>query len=281
MKSKSHGRMGFTLVELLVVIAIIGILVALLLPAVQAAREAARRMQCSNSLKQIGLAMHNYHDASETFPQGHAGQRYWTFRAALLPYLEQYAMYELIDYSGPNCYAAYDGVPDAEDLDAQVVKAFLCPTDPFAGQAYRLPFLGFDGLHVCTPYMGISGSTTSAADGVLFNDSSVRISDIADGASNTIVVGERGVPSGLYWGWCFCAVGNDSKGNRDAVLSTDQGLSAGEPSGVHNGHFWSYHSGGAQFLRGDGSAGLIGYSIDFNTFQAMSTRGAGEVIATN
>jgi len=269
---------GFTLVELLVVIAIIGILVSLLLPAVQAAREAARRMHCSNNLKQLGLSLHNYHTAHSSLPMGHVPQRYWTFRVALLPYLEQLAVYDLVDYAGPHCYEAYHGVPDDEDAGKIEMAVFSCPSDPNSGKLWRNGLWDFDGLHVSTQYLGVSGTDWNHYNGPLYNGSAVRIGDIRDGTSNTIVIGERGIPDGLYWGWTVCAVGNDGGGNHDAVLSTALGLSSGNGDGTHNGHYWGNHSGGAQFALCDGSVQFLSEAIDFQLFQDLSTTAGGEVI---
>src|SRR4051812_47226799 len=102
-------RRGFTLVELLVVIAIIGILVSLLLPAVQAAREAARRTQCQNNLRQYGVAIHNYHDVIKYLPIGNTWGRMWTFQSRILPYMEQQNIYQLIDYTYPSTCFDFGG----------------------------------------------------------------------------------------------------------------------------------------------------------------------------
>src|SRR5688500_8224867 len=131
---RSPGRnLGFTLVELLVVIAIIGILVALLLPAVQAAREAGRRSQCQNNIRQYGLAIHNYHDVYRALPIG-LTNRYWTFQSMVLPYLEQKNVYELIDYSyAGDCFSYGASRPAALDPGNRVVPVDQCPSDPLSG----------------------------------------------------------------------------------------------------------------------------------------------------
>src|SRR5262249_39363554 len=134
---KSHRRSGFTLIELLVVIAIIGILIALLLPAVQTAREAARRMQCTNNLKQIGLALHNYHDTVRAFPMGRDGGSS-SVQGRIRPYTEQTSLFDAINFSvGWN-------TPPNTSVQAANVSAFLCPSDSltdlpagWAGNNYR------------------------------------------------------------------------------------------------------------------------------------------------
>jgi len=195
---------GFTLIELLVVIAIIAILIALLLPAVQQAREAARRTQCRNNLKQIGLALHNYHDIYNTFPPGYTarnvrrtdpvmaetGQGYaWSF--AILPQIDQSNLTNQID---TNLNAHDPG--NLSIASTTTLKSFLCPTDPAptvfdvtdgAGTTYTLPTSNYVGI------LGYGSVTMNAGDstGVFFRNSRVRFRDITDGTSNTICVGER------------------------------------------------------------------------------------------
>ena len=197
-------RKGFTLIELLVVIAIIAILIALLLPAVQQAREAARRTQCKNNLKQIGLALHNYHDIFTTFPPGYiarnvtstdpvsaeTGQGYaWSF--AILPQIDQANMVNSID---TNLNA--DDPGNLALAQSTVLKGFLCPTDPApeffdvtnaVGSTIRMPSSNYVGI------FGYGSVTMNAGDGtgVFYRNSHTLFRDITDGTSNTLCVGER------------------------------------------------------------------------------------------
>lgn len=209
-------RRGFTLVELLVVIAIIGILVALLLPAVQAAREAARRMSCGNNLKQIALAIHNYHDTYKTFPPIRGGQLAsgafypgcqpwfnstgWSWRALILPFVEQQPLYDQINFSvvrDTTCYSAAPPFTGTKDPNQVVIPAYECPSEAWSPNGANAP----------TNYAGIWGSNANAFDGNsnrlgVFGMGSqvsvVRMAGISDGTSNTAMVGEvyRGVP---FW----------------------------------------------------------------------------------
>jgi prepilin-type N-terminal cleavage/methylation domain-containing protein/prepilin-type processing-associated H-X9-DG protein len=188
-------RRAFTLVELLVVIAIIGVLVALLLPAVQAAREAARRSSCTNNLRQIGLALQNHHAALLKFPPGRGAPtpRIFSPHAFLLAFMEQNSLAALIDldeapapFSTPT--TSYDGVRN-HAAAVSIASALLCPADPLLG---RVP----SSEYGATNYAGCAGSgassgTLTGADGVFFLGSAVRIKDITDGTSNTAAFSER------------------------------------------------------------------------------------------
>jgi prepilin-type N-terminal cleavage/methylation domain-containing protein/prepilin-type processing-associated H-X9-DG protein len=279
---RTHAA-GFTLVELLVVIAIIGILIALLLPAVQAAREAARRSQCQNNLKQYGLALQSYHDVHQRFPIGVVVNRYWNFHSALLPYLEGQAVYQLIDYKFGNTCFAYGALrPPAQDPGNRVLNVDICPSEPNGGKIWSTDAATF-GYHGCTEYLGVLGTSTAVNDGMLFWGSSLGMRDAIDGTSNTVIMGERGIPNDLYWGWTYCGAGvveadGVARGNGDGVCATGLGFGPGLPDGNHNLHFWSYHPGGAQFLFLDGSVRFLSYTIDFTTYQAVSTRAGGEVL---
>lgn len=226
---KRTKKRGFTLIELLVVIAIIAILIALLLPAVQQAREAARRTQCKNNLKQLGLAFHNYHDAHGTFPpanvvatpwvdscpEGTCG--HWSWAAMLLPYIDQGPVYSLLDVGNTPLPTA-TSTPAMLTAMQQGLPAFRCPSDvgPITNTEHRLPTTTSDNADCtggnCVPtatsnYVGSNDNWTLDRDqwngfmgranrlGAASNPSgrarATRIRDILDGTSNTIAVGER------------------------------------------------------------------------------------------
>lgn len=197
----ARSRNGFTLVELLVVIAIIGILVGLLLPAVQAAREAARRMQCSNNMKQLGLALHNYHDTYQSFPASagvtlatSAGGSYdgwnsWSGLASILPFIEQNALYDQIDFRY-NFAANIAGVAEHSTVVRRTnVDAFMCPSDPGSGVSYTADMApsSYCFSHGPAASWDISaGSEPGVFDKAYF----CRFRDILDGTSNTLAMAE-------------------------------------------------------------------------------------------
>ncbi len=270
--SKSNRRSGFTLIELLVVIAIIGLLVALLLPAVQAARESARRTQCENNLKQMGLALMSYHDLNRKFPLGNVYGTYWSYAAALLPELEQQNLYQQIDFKYPTCFA-YNQAQGGKGVPSVNLPAVQCPSEPRIGQIYTDPTSGQFAL---TNYFGVMGTTVWTNDGMLYSNSAVSVAGVTDGTSQTLFVGERGMAGDLLYGWWACGAGIINLGAYDQLLPTDLGLTAGKDDSSHIGHFWSYHPGGADFLFVDGSVRFLPYSINNLVFQQLGTRQGGE-----
>lgn len=270
MRTSQRRSRGFTLIELLVVIAIIAVLIALLLPAVQQAREAARRSQCKNNLKQWGLAAHNYHDTHGALPMGAALPSQWLWRSMLLPYLEQGNLWNRVNFQSRLCFSAA-AIAGANSPTKELIGVYNCPSDPNTSRPY-VNFAGGD--HMPTDYMGVSGGARdSNVDGVFYIRSRTRLADITDGTTNTFMIGERGIPNGLYWGWGLCGAGT-----LDAFLSMQYGFSRGDGSGAHDSHFWSHHAGGSHFLLSDGSIRFVSYSTNYQTMISLSTRGKGEVI---
>ncbi len=208
---RNAGRLGFTLVELLVVIAIIGILVGLLLPAVQAAREAARRMQCGNNLKQLGLATHNYHDSFRSFPSGFirtSNAQGWGWGAMTLSFIEQAALNQQLGVSRANLDMIASSPPaDFAALMQVRLSVFRCPSDAGA-EGELLPTGGSGRSRIAgiqpsvSNYKGVAGTlspqhrpggnVTVSRDsgGIFYGNSRVRIADILDGTSNTLAIGE-------------------------------------------------------------------------------------------
>jgi prepilin-type N-terminal cleavage/methylation domain-containing protein len=250
--SSRARRPAFTLIELLVVIAIIAILIALLLPAVQAAREAARRTQCRNNLKQLGIALHNYHDAFSTLPplisSFGSTEAYdpefvtdtdgFSVQARLLPFVEQANLQKLLDFSLPGFYGAYDNeTPNPLFVTAFAIplEFMLCPSDPTPTQV-----AGYDGfVYGCNSYMVSTGSATALnydprlpTDGVFFGNSSVRFRDVTDGLTNTIFMSEsirstgsdETLPAGTAPPFPFQKTLNGSTG-----LNSTQQFSGGQP----------------------------------------------------
>ena len=213
---RSRCRCGFTLVELLVVIAIIGILIALLLPAVQAAREAARRSQCSNNLKQMGLALHNYHDTFRAFPLGSRSNPALTprncygtnWRTSILPFLEQQSLFDQLNFESGR-FSSTTGYPFSggnEILEGQVLTVYKCPsstTDPFTAdqgttnerRGMMHEYVGIAGAY---PDPGLRGNVCKNSlrggvcrNGLLLANENRGIHHAVDGTSNSIIVSEQ------------------------------------------------------------------------------------------
>ena len=282
---------GFTLVELLTVIAIIGVLIALLLPAVQAAREAARRTSCQSNLRQIGIALHSYLSLHGCFPPGYLANAntytspHWSWSAFLLPHLEEQSLYDVL---GVNTQEFGGGASLATPCTATQtpLSVFVCPSD-------RGPALnGSKGLFAKSNYRGIEGSqgtTTNetfdlmtSRNGVIYLNSCTSISAITDGTSNTLAVGECSLdPSGqTYIGTLWAGMRGLSGGmlfESDATWWIDS-----EPLYCINGQaaqaFSSRHPGGAHFVFADGSVHFLQQAIDGQTLMALAGRNDGLVV---
>jgi len=297
--SSSRNRLAFTLIELLVVIAIIGVLIALALPAVQKVRAAANRAECTNNLKQIGLALHQYHGSHRVFPPGVSFKDgkdpfpHQSWLAKVLPFVEQQELWRLTQLAYQQ--EPYFGVnPPHLGLD-YVVPVFTCPSDGRLSSAQDSR-----GYHVAfTSYLGCEGLNLNTHDGVLYLDSRVRMQDIPDGTSNTIMVGERPPGPDFWYGWWYAGYGQRKPtGSADMVLgvreindAVDEGGnsascpvgpfsftrgSLSEPCDVF--HFWSLHSGGANFLMGDGSVHFLTYNAA-DVLPALATRNGREPVS--
>lgn len=225
-KRKCFNLRGFTLVELLVVIAIIGVLVGLTLPAVQAAREAARRMSCMNNMRQVGIAIHNHYSALRALPSGSIAKENptdastpWTFYrwsalALLSPYLENTAAYNVLDLSLPLYGSNFAITPQNLDGVQVVVPTFLCPSD--SGQRLHDRFGPTN--YAFNAGTGIGGGTPIETDGAFFVNSRIRLADVTDGTTNTIalsesILGQRGstnTRSDISYRFAFAAPLTDS-----------------------------------------------------------------------
>ena len=304
----SARRQAFTLVELLVVIAIIGVLVALLLPAVQAAREAARRTQCSNNMKQLGIALHNYHDSLNKFPPGSI----WFTSAApnnvnnrgsilvhLLPYIEQKNVYDQFRFDSPPENQTY---PSSTTLIAStIIKGYVCPSDTNQG------ILNGRAIHnYCAssgPTAQIDNGSCKCASGASWSTNyalapysnalnfagpftrlrtTIRMADCSDGLSTTIFFGEvrRDCSNHVKGGW---AGSNDANGLAGTLppINYDTCNDAA-PNPCNRPCNWSTelgfksrHPNGAMFLLGDGSVHFLSQNIDHQTYQHLGAKADG------
>jgi prepilin-type N-terminal cleavage/methylation domain-containing protein/prepilin-type processing-associated H-X9-DG protein len=301
---------GFTLVELLVVIAIIGVLVALLLPAVQAAREASRRSQCTNNLRQLAIAMHNYHDTHLAFPINYMPRQSSThsWMQAVLPYIEQANLYNQITIGGLNSLANNQAVANT------VIKTFRCPTDGVTKNGIITTASDGGGTKAATNYKASCGAnwmwtitnTTNArwpndgnglqhCDGLMCSNAQggvpipvgdlmknlTRMTTITDGTSNTFAIGEA-IPAWSNWSWWY---------NENAAVATcalplnyRRGIEKLEPfaaSWQRNYSFYSLHPAGANFAMCDASVRFVPDNIDTPTYRALATVEAGDIISTS
>ena len=316
-KIKSYKSSAFTLVELLVVITIIGILIALLLPAVQAAREAARRMQCANNFKQAGVALHNYHAAVGSFPPGmmlylaksHAScgpkpsGNYvgWGWTAHILPYIEKQALYDQFDFGewSPSLTQNVSGHSNFE-IGGTRISAYLCPSDPQNGELILYGSGCQNGTHPdedlrITNMFGVSDPIDWTCDtlwpkqyplirGIMGERRSARIADVHDGTSNTLLIGEYtggGPNSHQGQPWILGGL-MDTRDGINGPFS----IPGGYPPGPSFNQRWcgasSYHPGGCHFLLADGSVQFLSDELASGTpgtvLYALTTREGGEVI---
>ena len=298
-------RAGFTLIELLVVIAIIGVLIGLLLPAVQAARDAARRVQCVNNLKQVGLALAVYEGTHRVLPPGYVSRFKadgadtgpgWGWAAMILPQLEQAPVFSALNFS--------TAVESPDNLTGRLptVNAFLCPADTVrpSWTAWTRDSAGNQLQPICdvgpSNHVAMFGITEPGieGEGLFFRDSAVALKDVIDGTSQTIAVGERSHKLGeaTWTGVVTDAIlfpppgDNDGIGRPRAENASGMVLGhAGERKGPGDptsdvNQFHSLHAGrGVNFLFIDGHVAFLKSTMNYQTYLALATRAGGEVIS--
>lgn len=303
----SRRHKGFTLIELLVVIAIIAVLIALLLPAVQQAREAARRTQCKNNLKQMGLAIHNYHDTSLCYPPGSIVpgnvllnvNTTMGFGIAILPYIDMAPLYSNYDANQLNVAAV--NLPVLQKR----MPAYNCPSDTNAGTLVQ-PGSGpattvyamssyranagvsrdcsnyFDGQY--NPLSSLTATNRGMIHVVDFNWTCERASTVLDGLSNTLLVGEWGTVNnfnrGTFWAYSYASYTMSGPGPtcNPSSFGINDYVKAGNGNNGSKRAFGSYHSGGVQFLMGDGSVRFVSSNIGMDTLAALGSIAGAEVV---
>lgn len=303
MSQSSIRRHAFTLVELLVVIAIIGVLIALLLPAVQQAREAARRMQCTNNMKQLGLAMHTYHDVVGSLPPAyvftgdtsHERIALWAWGAMLAPYFEQNSAYDILEVSQDSAVDAINKGAKRKVIQTPIA-GIRCPSD--AGpekhngsvvvRKYRDTIADVNRHGIVSNYVvnnssgqirNDRGNPNGKADGAFYRNSATGFRDLTDGTSNTILIGERSYlnplsgnnePQGsMFWGTSGYFE-NDGKGLGSVSAGGHRKINCPENDQCRRS-YTSMHPGGSQFCLGDGSVRFIPETIEHNTNAAVNS----------
>jgi prepilin-type N-terminal cleavage/methylation domain-containing protein/prepilin-type processing-associated H-X9-DG protein len=261
-------RAGFTIIELLVVVAVIGILLALLMPAIQQARVASRRKRCQHNLKQLGIALQNYHSNYNVFPIGNMfrGTAYsngWSMFAMMMPELDMQSQYMKLNFKYPDRCVAWQVQMETAKPGSwpgySPQQIFTCPSDPnggrqFTGSTGSGAYLVTNNRTAVSNYLGVCGKTykwdcgmsdlwaitgpdtdcqdISGYEGVFFNNSKIRIDDVFDGTSTTFAIGERAVAKALTYGWPLCGRGFPPlySGRRDHILDTGAGFFRRDPN---------------------------------------------------
>jgi prepilin-type processing-associated H-X9-DG protein len=273
-------RFASSLIELLVAIAILGILVGLLLSAVQQVRLAAARLSCTNNLKQLALALHSHHESMGAFPAGCRSDTrtepmpYLSWRSAILPYLEQQPLWD----AATSAYRV-DRSPfsDRHTPRVQPQKVFSCPLDDRLTTAWDVTTTFHTRVRTAlSSYLAVSGTTSTARDGIFFTDSHTQLLHVSDGTSNTLLLGERPPSTDLVYGWWYAGTGQARSGQVDSHLgTTERNL-----LGMTYRKYWSFHSGGAHFAFADGSVRFIRYEAA-TILPHLATRAGGEIASLN
>jgi len=283
---------GFTLVELLVVIAIIGVLVALLLPAVQAAREAANRASCGNHVKQIGLALHNYHDAFNKFPPGavdndpattaaadQTDASHWGWAVMILPQIEQGALYDRLTPGAATLKQRFDTIGvNNRDLLLTKLEVYACPSD-------RERFLnvsrtindGTNEIQISKSNYVASGDTVNH---MFFENSATKMRDMTDGTSNVLAVGERGSFLGHagLWAGHYAGTGTGTADSGSDFVVLGRTITGNKINVANDAGFSSEHAAGIQVVFADGSVHYIAETIKEAVLEDLGLMNDGAVL---
>jgi prepilin-type processing-associated H-X9-DG protein/prepilin-type N-terminal cleavage/methylation domain-containing protein len=302
-----NGAKGVTLVEVLVVLAVISALVGLTLPAVQKSRDAAARQSCLNNLKQVGIALQSFYGTHGRLPPLPAGTSNWRgdvptrqhvgWHVYALPFVERDDVWHLVEQ-------AYAQNPDPlsaphQPALAAVIRTYGCPADGRLAAAFR-DAEGF--LAGYTSYLAVTGSETAVKDGCFPGRPGIRLTDVTDGTSQTIMVGERPPSATMDAGWWYTSRPDAGLAALDYEMTAESALDPSNPAcggyaipaaggivikyvyapgrlddNCDRYHFWSVHTGGANFLFADGSARLLPYSIS-PYLRDLASRNGGEVV---
>ena len=290
--AEARHRRGFSLIELMAIFGVIGILLALIVPAVQQAREAARSAQCKNQLKQFGIAFQTYHEMHRVFPMGSSREQSiggsglasgaWGYLTYLLPHLGERNAHQSLSFRSDNCCLEIMNLQSDGRFDASshFFPFVNCPSDPKAGNLHTT---GLKSL-ICGKvrpgsYLGISGnidhvcSGTADGNGLLFTRSSISLTSVRDGASHTFLLGERAVDLEAKWGWLICG-GNEC----EHYLSGEHPIAKITAERVPANQFSSWHKQSVHFLTVDGAVRAASLATDVEIIRRMSSRSGGENI---
>jgi prepilin-type N-terminal cleavage/methylation domain-containing protein/prepilin-type processing-associated H-X9-DG protein len=300
MQKQRSDRKGFSLVELLVVLGIMGLLFGITFPAVQKARGAAARLKCLNNLKQMGIALHSFHDTYGQLPPARVRRAstsdpnlLLSWMAMILPEMDQTPLFQISEQA---CRLDTNTLHNPPHVGLiTVVPSYLCPAD---GRFSQPATDSFGVTAALTSYIGITGTLPPGAkiglDGVLGDSRGKRLTDITDGTSQTIMVGERPPPDSLQAGWWYpiqFAYGEGFRGPNNGIILGGGSIYPGDPCVILKGtfgpgrasnpcdryHLWSFHSGGANFLFADASARFLPYSAE-PMMMALGSRSGGEFV---
>jgi prepilin-type processing-associated H-X9-DG protein len=290
----TRSASGFTLAELAVALAIVIVLLAIMLPAIAKAREAANCHKCQDNLRQIGVALHAYHHFEGALPPALRVVKdpfpFMSWQARILPWIDEGVLWTQTQQAFTQDLHFW--TPPHHVARTTIVSLYICPTDGRTlAETQPTGTQADDTWAAYTHYLGVSGAMPCT--GVLFYDSHIRLTDITDGTSKTLLVGERPPSSDQRFGWWYAGIGQNYDGSLDSYLSVWQAnytykaptcppgpytYGPGEPNNLCDMfHFWSQHRGGANFLFADGSVHFLPYSAA-PIMAALATRAGREVI---